>query len=279
VADGFDQAAGQYDATGTEFFTGLAQRLVELAGIRPGARVVDLGCGKGPATIAAARAAGPDGHVDGIDTSPAMLEYARAAARDAALANITWRNADAKDPPFPDASADVVVASSVIQFLDDPRRAARNWLRLLAPGGTLAVSWGIAQDPAWVPVMAVLDAAVPEPFPGFETFLRRPPFDAPGALEGMLSGCGYTGIVTHAESVTTVYDSPERWWAAAQGQAPWVVSWKHIPAPVLEAARAEAFRLLAGLRGPDGRLTRTLRFGYTLARPGKPSVTSSALRC
>ena len=81
----------------------------------------------------------------------------------------------------------------------------------------------------------------------------------------MLSECGYDGAVTHAEPITTVYDSEMQWWHACLGQAPWAVAWRHIPPSALQAARAEAFRLLEEIRGPDGRLTRTLGFGYTIA--------------
>jgi ubiquinone/menaquinone biosynthesis C-methylase UbiE len=266
VAAGFDAAAEAYDATGTEFFAYLARRLVDLAGIPPGATVLDVGCGKGAATVPAARAAGPDGQVTGIDASAAMLAHAAAAVRRHGLANVTLLRADATDPPLRPGSVDVLLASSVIQFLDRPEQAARRWLRLLAPGGTLALAWGRTQDPAWVPVMAALDAAVPAPARGFEAFLRRPPFDSPASLERMLSGCGYEGAVTHAEQITTVYDSEMQWWHACLGQAPWAVAWRHIPPPALQDARAEAFRLLDEIRSPDGRLIRTLGFGYTIAR-------------
>jgi ubiquinone/menaquinone biosynthesis C-methylase UbiE len=266
VAAGFDAAAEAYDATGTEFFAHLAMRLVDLAGIQPGATVLDVGCGKGAATVPAAKAAGPSGRVTGVDASAAMLAHAAAAIRAHGLANVTLLRADATDPPLPSDSMDVLMASSVIQFLDRPRQAVHRWLSLLAPGGTLALSWGMTQDPAWVPVMAAIDAAVPAPTPGFEAFLRRPPFDAPASLEQMLSGCGYEGAVTYGEPISTVYDTEMQWWHACLGQAPWAVAWRHIPQPALQAAQAEAFRLLEGIRGPDGRLTRTLGFGYTIAR-------------
>jgi ubiquinone/menaquinone biosynthesis C-methylase UbiE len=271
VASGFDQAAGDYDTTGTEFFAQVGRRLVTLAGITPGARVLDVGCGKGAATSPAAQAAGPTGQVTGIDTSAAMLEQAATAASRDRLENVTLLQADAEDPPFPGGTADVLLAANVIELLARPDRTARRWLTLLAPGGTLALTWGITQDPAWVPVMAALDAVVPEPVPGFEAFFRRPPFDTRDGLADMLSGCGYTETVTHAEPVTTVYEDPQQWWQACLGQAQWVVSWRHIPPRDLQTARSEAFRLLDDLRGPGGRLTRTLGFGYTLAR--RPAQT------
>ena len=141
VAAGFDAAAEAYDATGTEFFAHLAGRLVDLAGIRPGATVLDVGCGKGAATVPAARAGGPGGQVTGVDASAAMLAHATAAVRRHELANVTLLQADAADPPLGSGSVDVLLASSVIQFLDQPRQAVRRWLSLLTPGGTLALSW------------------------------------------------------------------------------------------------------------------------------------------
>lgn len=262
---GFGPVAGAYDATGTEFFTDLARRLVARAGIRPGDRVADLGCGPGAALIPAALAAGPGGQATGIDASPAMLARARQAAG-AAGVHVTLAAGDAEDPPLPPGSLDVITASSVLQFLPRPRRAVRNWLALLAPGGRLAVSWGMRQDPEWMPVMAVLDDAVPrQSAPGFEEYLRRPPFHDPAALDRVLAGAGYTGAATAAEQVTTVYQDPGQWWEACQGQAPWVTSWQHIPSAALPAARDTALALVEGLRGGDGLIRRTLTFGCTTA--------------
>lgn len=269
-AAGFREAGG-HDAVGTGFPDDLVGLLVEHAGIRPGDLVLDAGCGEGAATILAARAAGPGGRVTGIDASPVMLERAAAAARGQRLGNVSLLCANVLAPPLPSGSADVVISSGALQFLDMPRRAARKWLGLLAPGGRLAVSWGMGQDPAWVPVMAVLDAVVPAPHPGIEAFLRRPPFDSARALEQMLAAAGYAGPVTIPQSLTTVYDSPDQWWQAVLGQAPWGVSWRHISSDALEEARAWALAMVEELRGSDGKIRQTLLLGCTLAvKPPDP---------
>ena len=266
VAAGFDGVAGAYDTTGTEFFGELADRLVRAAGITGWERVADVGCGKGAAALLAARAAGPGGHVTGIDTSVTMLAAARAAARDARLTNVVFRLGNAVAPPLPPRSVHVVLASSVIQFLPRPLDAARRWARLLVPGGRLAVSWGMAQDPRWLPVMETLDAAVPAPHPGIEEHLRRPPFGSPEDLHRTLAEAGFAGLRTFPGQITSAYESAGQWWDAARAQAPWVVAWRHIPDADLEPVRERSFALVERLRDDDGLIRRTLTFGCTVGR-------------
>ena len=73
VIAGFTQTASRYDTGGTEFFTAMGIRLVDQAQIRPGARVLDVGCGKGAVTLPAARRAGITGRVHAIDLARPML--------------------------------------------------------------------------------------------------------------------------------------------------------------------------------------------------------------
>ena len=74
VIAGFTQTASRYDTGGTEFFTAMGIRLVDQAQIRPGARVLDVGCGKGAVTLPAARRAGITGRVHAIDLARPMIE-------------------------------------------------------------------------------------------------------------------------------------------------------------------------------------------------------------
>ena len=141
VTAAFDQAAARYDTYGPQFAAPIAERLVAQAGLQPGWRVLDAGCGAGAVTIRAARAITPGGNVTGIDLAPQMLQRTATEARHHRLSQlIRLRQADAADPPFAPRSFDAVLASLVLYLLPDPAAALVRWRDLLAPGGVLGFS-------------------------------------------------------------------------------------------------------------------------------------------
>jgi ubiquinone/menaquinone biosynthesis C-methylase UbiE len=144
VAANFNQQAQTYDRI--RFVRESAARLVELAGLQPGERVLDVATGTGFAALAAARLVGPAAQVVGIDLAEEMLNQARGKAASEGIKNVEFQLGDAERPEFPDASFAVVLCASAIQFLPDPAGAVREWARLLGPGGRLLVS---AYGPAW----------------------------------------------------------------------------------------------------------------------------------
>ncbi|HEY4019265.1 MAG TPA: methyltransferase domain-containing protein [Pseudonocardiaceae bacterium] len=101
-----------------------------------GGVAIDVGCGPGNVTSALARAAGPDGLALGVDISEAML--ARAVAAEAS-ANVGFLRADAQRLPFRDEVADAVVSMAALQLIPDATAALRGMVRVLRPGGRLAI--------------------------------------------------------------------------------------------------------------------------------------------
>jgi ubiquinone/menaquinone biosynthesis C-methylase UbiE len=272
VTEGFAAAAESYDVDGREFFGQVGCWLVEAAKIPDEAWVLDVGCGKGAVSLPAAEAAGKRGHVTGIDLAVPMLKQAKVRAEAAGLANVTFEEGDAEDPGtcpgWPPESFDVVLAGNVLQFLPRPARAVGNWLRLLTPGGIMGAAWTVGQESRWLPVIAAVDAYVPDGVPAFGAFMRRPPFDAISAVEAMLTGAGYVDVATVTRPVTIAYNGPDQWWATYQTQGPWALSWRHIPPDRLVQAKWDALALLEAMRGPDGMITRTLTFAATTGRKG-----------
>ncbi|HEY4453153.1 MAG TPA: methyltransferase domain-containing protein [Pseudonocardiaceae bacterium] len=97
---------------------------------------VDVGSGPGNITAALARAAGPDSLAIGVDISEAML--ARAVAAEAS-ANVGFVRADAQRLPLRTEIADAVVSMAALQLIPDPAAALREMVRVLGPGGRLAI--------------------------------------------------------------------------------------------------------------------------------------------
>ena len=111
---------------------------VRLARIRPGERVLDVGCGTGSLTIAAARAAGPGGRVVGVEPSTEMIAWARLKAR-LLRVPVQFVATAGEALPFPDDSFGVVTVSLVLhQLPSDALHATMGQIRrVLAPGGRL----------------------------------------------------------------------------------------------------------------------------------------------
>ncbi len=132
-------ATGDYDAMmRQEQLYGVGERLVRHAGVRPGEAVLDVACGTGNAAIPAA-AAGAD--VTGVDLTPRMLEVARQRAADAGV-EVAWTEGDAEDLPFEDGRFDVVLSAFGCMFAPRHEVVADELVRVLRPGGRLAVcSW------------------------------------------------------------------------------------------------------------------------------------------
>lgn len=109
--------------------------LAEAAGVRRGGRVLDIGCGTGALTRAVVRIAGPEGAVFGLDPNPDMLAVARRVVPEA-----TFQEGLAEAPPFEEGSFDAVVSQFAMMFFENRPKALRAAMRLLKPGGRLAIA-------------------------------------------------------------------------------------------------------------------------------------------
>ncbi|MBA3433917.1 MAG: methyltransferase domain-containing protein [Actinobacteria bacterium] len=90
--------------------SGISERLVELAGVERGSRVLDVAAGYGEPTLSAARKAGPEGRVVATDISPEMLAFGRERVAAAGLDNIDFVESDAASLDFPEASFDAALS-------------------------------------------------------------------------------------------------------------------------------------------------------------------------
>ena len=125
----------------------LSDRMVELAAIGPGDRVLDVATGLGEPAVTAARKAGPGGHVEGVDLSADMLDFARERVRELGLGNVVFRKGDAAALDVPLESYDSVLCRWGLMFMGDIAVRLRRFHAALKPGGRLvAAVWGPADN-------------------------------------------------------------------------------------------------------------------------------------
>ena len=138
-----------YDTLANVFFFGRRratfQALIAAAGVQPGQRVLDVGCGTGYFARLLAHAVGRDGLVVGIDPSPAMISYA--SRQTGRASNCQFQVGTVEALEFPAEHFDVVVSSLVMHHLPEDLRVAalQEMRRVLRPGGKLLVAE--AQNP------------------------------------------------------------------------------------------------------------------------------------
>jgi ubiquinone/menaquinone biosynthesis C-methylase UbiE len=134
----FDALAARYE--GLRFVHVCATRLLELANLPQGARVLDVATGTGLVALAAAHIVGPTGRVVGVDFSAQMLEEANQKLSQTDLQNVQFVQGDAENLEFPDSSFDAVLCASSLFFVPDMARAAREFQRVLKPGARAGFS-------------------------------------------------------------------------------------------------------------------------------------------
>jgi SAM-dependent methyltransferase len=169
--------------------------MLDALDMRPGMRVLDVACGPGePAITVAAGIASIGGQVVASDLVDEMLAMAGENARERAVTNITFQQADAEALPFPDATFDAVTCRHAIMLLPDAPKALREMRRVLVPGGRVIglLSGPPEQSARERPLLIVRKyVAIPQSPPGAPDRFR---FSGPGELAAQLRLVGFRDV-------------------------------------------------------------------------------------
>jgi SAM-dependent methyltransferase len=238
VAASWGEQAAYLDARGAA----VGQLMLELSDPQPGERVLELACGPGGLGLAAAERVAPGGHVVLSDVVVEMTSVAAARAAALGLGNVSTRELDLERIDQPDGSYDVVLCREGLMLVPDPARAAREILRILRPGGRVALAvWGPRDRNPWLGVMfdavsAQVGAPIPPPgVPG--------PFSLGDAvvLAGLLDDAGLSDVTVREVSVPLRAASFEEWWSRGSTLAgPLARRLASLPSDAFEAIQARA---------------------------------------
>lgn len=203
----FNILSSDYDS-GPACFAHFGRRLVDVAGINAGARVLDIASGRGAVLFPAMERVGAGGEVVGVDIADAM---AHATSEEAARRGLTVPVSvmDAEELTFPDEVFDFVTCGFGIMFFPDQDRGLAQMRRVLKPGGRLALStWRVAQGADLHPVLKEM-GVVPHREPGWIT--------EPDILEALVHRNGFTDISVKMDSMDFRYADAEDVWQTARG--------------------------------------------------------------
>lgn len=232
----------------------MTERMIELAGIAPGMRVLDLASGNGEPGLPIAQVVGITGHVVLSDQSTEQLDFAREKAAAQGLTNVEFRVADAEEIEVDDGSFDVATCRWGLMFMPEPIRCLRIAHRSLHPGGRFAAAvWGPPQlNPFYTLPFTVLmkysDAKPPEvgTLPGIFAFAER------SRLVSLLSDAGFRDIATEDLELTpSDYESGDTYWEAVQLSGPISRELGKLSADVKEKLRRDLIDTVTGAN-PSG---------------------------
>jgi SAM-dependent methyltransferase len=246
-AAGWEGAAQGYDRSFRSLTSRLAEPLLDAASVAEGARVLDVATGPG---YVAGRAAERGADVVGVDIAAAMVELARRLNP-----GLDFRQADAQALPFEDASFDAVVGNFAILHLGRPEQAAGEFARVLAAGGSLALTVWDAPDRArflgvLVDALGEVGATPPEDLPAGPDFFR---FAADEEFDALLGDAGLEERrVERIEFTLDVPDAREYWDALLGGTVRVSALVLRQPDDVQERIRDAFERRLEEYRTADG---------------------------
>lgn len=211
VAGLYDRASSIYDQVGPKTMSRFGARLVELMDIQAGARVLDVGVGRGANLFPAAEQVGPSGRVVGIDISQGMLDKVRDEVEERGLKQVELVQMDGEQLDFADASFDHLLSGYTIFWFGDLQSALHGFYRVLKEGGTVGISMYGGGDPRWTWFGELL-REYGEKHVKFTSFGGNSVNGKPDVLEAALEEAGFESTQIVLESFEIVFTNANEWW-------------------------------------------------------------------
>lgn len=194
----------------TKAFSDATDKLIDMAGVQPGMRVLDLACGTGSQTVRAARRVGPSGEVVASDISETMLQFVNDNASTEGLGNIDTLACAAEELPSSLEPFDAAISRMGLMLFRSPSGALEAVRDVLKPGARIAalVFTTPANNPFLAQPMAILmrHAGKPAPAPGSPGIFA---LGGDGVLENLLQDNGFSDVETATVRAPMVLPSAE----------------------------------------------------------------------
>ena len=212
---GYDAASLDYREAAQRYWRFLSHRTVEQLELRPGGSVLDIACGPGVSTAAAAAAVGASGRVVALDSSAEMLRMTLERAGALGIGNVEAVLGDMAHADFPAASFDAVISVLGVFYVPDmPALVSRLW-QLARPGGRLAIT--TLGEGAFQPAFGIWKEAVRAERPDARLTFSWERTDNPSYVRALLRGAGVPNPEVRLEPRELTISGADDWWLAVMG--------------------------------------------------------------
>lgn len=245
---GWDQAAEYYEDSWKEQLEPAQDRMMELADLQPGEKVIETACGTGLVTFRIANSVQPDGTVKATDLSDEMLEIAESRANKRGIQNVSFERMDAEELGVADEQFDAALCGLGLMYVPNPVRAIEEMHRVLKPGKRAVIAnWGARENCGWAGIFPVVDKRV-------ETDVC-PLFFQQGTgktLKKSFEKAGFKEVEHERFSVTLHYDSPEHAIMAAFAGGPVALAYRKFDEETRKEAHQDYLETIEPYRKETG---------------------------
>lgn len=158
---GWDKAASYYENFWQNQLKPAQDKLLEMARLQPGEKLIDIACGTGLVTFPAVELVGRNGFVMGTDISEGMVKIGIESAKQRNLSNTRFERMEAEQLIVPDEEYDAALCALGLMYVPDPVKALQEMYRVTRTGGrAVAAVWGQRNHCGWAEIFEIVDRRV-----------------------------------------------------------------------------------------------------------------------
>ena len=245
---GWDKAAADYERYWAHALEPAQNRLLQMAELRSGERVLDIAAGTGLVTFRAASTVGSKGTVFATDISDEMVNRLRASAAERGLGNVRVERMDAQQLALPDGTYDVALCALGLMYVPDPLAALKEMKRALRAGGRAVVSvWGERAKCGWAEIFPIVEKRVAsEVCPMFFQL------GSEGALQMTMELAGFSAVKVERMPATIRYENGSDACGAAFVGGPVALAYSHFDEKTKREAQAEYLESIGAFKTGNG---------------------------
>lgn len=232
---GWDKASAHYESFWQKQLQPAQDKLLEMASLQPGEKVIDIACGTGLVSFRAAEKVGTNGFVLGTDISDNMVRICNQLAKEKNKVNVSFERMDAEELKEPDCECSAALCALGLMYVPDPLKALREMYRVIKPGGrAVAAVWGQRDRCGWAEIFEIVDRRVSsEVCPMFFNLGND------DVLERHFKAAGFSKIITERLNTLLLYHSDEEACGAAFAGGPVALAYYKFEEHVKKEVHAE----------------------------------------